>query len=1205
MKSNIFTIQFLFCLLFCTNAFSQSLMEWQKNIIHNNSGRTGPKVICVGDINGDGMNDIVTGDTSSGISWFKSIDGNGSFGSSKFVVDASGSFGISDIYISDMDGDGFNDIVFVNTLSYWVKNIDGNGNFGTPILLSTTSYQTYGLQVIDIDNDGDFDIVQSRVTSSPSFQIELLKNNGNGTFATPIVIAGSSSMLRFTVTDINGDTLPDLVFEGQSAVLYYQQNSNNTFSSTFTENMGSTSNHMTSGIFNMGNIIGGDIDGDGDIDIVNVYQNGSARSIRWFRNDNNVFANSQVLVNIPSDNGSSNNDYFTIRLSDLDNDGKVDIIIQNSFMNSITWYKNLGNNSFGPQQIISNTVLQNKDVVIVDINGDTKLDVITPDHTNNVIKWFDNIYGNATSFIQNTIDDYISLSTLTAVGDIDGNGTKDVMIASRNTSKLAWLSNTNGLGVFSEMPKNITTSLQSYTSAILIDANNDGYLDIVVSSASDTTNKIVWLANDGQGNFSNEQLLYTSNIHTLIAEDVDNDGDKDLIAYFGYTNSQVTTSELKVFKNNGNGFDPPVIFSYPTNTFKSIKAVDMDNDGDLDFMIYLSSSTAQSPAGLYWIENTNGLGDYSVLHPTNLLLVSSKNFDIGDWNNDGLKDLVYTYRTQIGVRYLRSVTINTDGTLGTPINLPVTGINNTLIKLVDLDNDGDLDILSEFTSGNTYFFWYENLGDGSFTYHSIFDFTIPVNSPNFLEDLNADGKIDFAFNYSDNNSEVAWFQNLGLNYNQIKGNVSLDVDLNGCDQGSIVAQQVLITTTGDNSTISTFTSSNGNYSFKVDAGNYSTAITTAFPYFNAIPNSITSQFNTANGETIANFCLIPSQFFNDLEISFYPLSDARPGFGAQYLLVAKNKGTNPINTTITVQYNNQKIIFSNSSPNPFSQTANSLVYNLVNLQPFATFQATLSFQVNTIPTVTLGEIITFTVDNNLENDITLENNTFQYNQTIVGAYDPNDMLVLEGTEVHIDNSDEYLHYIIRFQNTGNYYAERVLISSLLSENLDWETLELEAYSHANRVEILDGSLLTFIFDAIYLPAITTNEEDSNGFVAFKIKPKSTVVVNDIVNGEASIYFDYNPPIITNEVATTFVSSLNVPEQESNPIYVYPNPVNSLLYVKNIDGNYKAEIYNTIGILISVTENNPSLDFTNLAVGIYIVRITDEFGKTNVLKVIKK
>ena len=60
-----------------------------------------------------------------------------------------------------------------------------------------------------------------------------------------------------------------------------------------------------------------------------------------------------------------------------------------------------------------------------------------------------------------------------------------------------------------------------------------------------------------------------------------------------------------------------------------------------------------------------------------------------------------------------------------------------------------------------------------------------------------------------------------------------------------------------------------------------------------------------------------------------------------------------------------------------------------------------------------------------------------------------------------------------------------------------------------------------------------------------------------------------------------------------------------MYVKNIDGNYKAEIYNTIGILISVTENNPSLDFTNLAVGIYIVRITDEFGKTNVLKVIKK
>lgn len=1198
MKYNKLIIQFLLCSLASSSTFSQNVMSWQKNTIYENTGISSPRTVCLGDINNDGKIDIVSKDNNAGIGWYKSIDGNGSFESSKFIASGSQAFTTPDIYIVDIDGDGFNDIVYINSLTYWVKNLDGNGNFGSPVLLSTTTFSTYRLQVIDIDNDGDFDILQSRYTNQPSFYIELLKNNGNGNFAPPIVLVSSSSSLRFKSLDINGDELPDLVYEGTGSVIYRQQNIDNTFA--FTENMGATSNHMSSGIFNMGNIEGADIDGDGDNDIVNVYQNGAARSIRWFRNDNNVFANSQVLINIPSDNGSSSNDYFTFKLADLDSDGKIDIIIQNSFLNSVSWYKNLGNNTFGTQQIISNTIVQNKDVVIGDMNNDAKLDIIVPDYTASTIKWFNNTNGNAIGMIENTIDDYIGSPTLTDIGDIDGNGTKDIVIASRGGSKLTWLKNSNGLGDFPEMPKYITTSNQSILSAILIDANNDGFKDLVISS-----NKITWLLNDGQGNFINEQILYTTNTYTLIAEDIDNDGDKDLLGYFGQNNNQLTTSELIVFKNNGNGFDPPTIFSYPTNTFKNIKPVDMDNDQDIDFMIYLSNSTPQNPAGLYWIENTNGQGDYSTLHPTNLSLVSSKNFDIGDWNNDGLKDLVYTYRTQIGVRNLRSVTINADGTLGTPFNLPVTGIDITLLKFSDLDADGDLDILSEFNMGNTIFFWYENMGNGAFTYRTIFENTVPIISPNFLEDLDADGKVDFAFNY--NNNQVAWFKNLGLNYNRIRGNISLDLGINNCVQGSIKAQQVLVTATKESSSesISTFTTPNGNYSFNVDTGNYETTVTTSFPYFSSNPSSYSTQFSTNNGEAIADFCLIPSQFFNDLEISFYPLNDARPGFSAQYALIAKNKGTNPINTSITLNYNSQKISFINAVPNPSSQSDNVVAFSIENLQPFATHKSILSFEVNTIPTVTIGENITFTLQNNLENDITISDNNFDYNQTIVGSYDPNDMIVLEGEEVHIDNSDDYLHYIIRFQNTGNYFAERVLISTLLNEKLDWKTMELEAYSHSNRVEIIDGNLVNFIFDAIYLPAVTTNEETSKGYIAFKIKPKSTVVVDDIITGEASIYFDYNPPIITNEVATTFVSSLTTPDYETNAMFAYPNPVDSLLYINNTNGNYKSEIYNSLGQLIKTTENNSVLDFSNLKVGFYLIKITDEFGKTKILKVLKK
>src|SRR5690606_18807090 len=139
----------------------------------------------------------------------------------------------------------------------------------------------------------------------------------------------------------------------------------------------------------------------------------------------------------------------------------------------------------------------------------------------------------------------------------------------------------------------------------------------------------------------------------------------------------------------------------------------------------------------------------------------------------------------------------------------------------------------------------------------------------------------------------------------------------------------------------------------------------------------------------------------------------------------------------------------------------------------------------------------------------------------------------------------YLDYLIRFQNTGTASAINVRILDTLHPKLDWSTLVPISASHDYYVHITNGNQVEFIFDDINLPHEGSNEPESHGFVAYKIKPKSDVQVGDIISGDAAIYFDFNPPIITNMVLTEIVEFLGLTDNTApvNQVIIYPNPTN--------------------------------------------------------------
>jgi uncharacterized repeat protein (TIGR01451 family) len=193
----------------------------------------------------------------------------------------------------------------------------------------------------------------------------------------------------------------------------------------------------------------------------------------------------------------------------------------------------------------------------------------------------------------------------------------------------------------------------------------------------------------------------------------------------------------------------------------------------------------------------------------------------------------------------------------------------------------------------------------------------------------------------------------------------------------------------------------------------------------------------------------------------------------------------------------------------------------------------------------------------------------------------------------IDDNDE-LTYLIRFQNTGNDTAYNVKIKDMIPAELNAATILPGAASHNYNWLVLNGELI-IDFLMINLPDSFTNEPNSHGFVKFKIKQNSGNMPGTVITNQAGIYFDFNPPVITNQTFNTIPLATGIAAQAKD-IKFMPNPVNDLLQLvlpfENI-GNTSIEVIDILGkgIQQQRLENKVStLDCSSLSKGMYMARI---------------
>ena len=664
----------------------------------------------VADFDGDGSPDLfLTSRDRLGDHRLYLNDGNGAFLDASSLVPSGKP--ASAAAAGDVDGDGDIDLllaVIADPLFGYGSGgqnqlllNDGTGSFVDASLQLPTLYnESADVALVDVDGDGDLDAVIANIPyASPlsglcsKAQNRLYLNDGTGNFSdrTDLLPLDSESTRSVVTGDIDFDGDVDLLMINDGFCQYQGDGASDRF--YINDGTGDFRDVQLLPPDEADGVDGllADLDGDGDLDI---WIGNDGEQDKLFRNEGHLIADVTNLLP-PLENRNSSSDF-----GDVDGDGLPDLLIGGGGTN--LFLRNTGGLSFVDASAQLPSGLPGSFaawVELLDVDGDGDEDALFVSGPSTARLALNDGAGNfvdatETSELRNPTGSSLYRAKTVSIGDVDGDGDEDVLLATYEAPTLKLYLN-EAEGRFTDVTAtNLPNTTFNVVGAALEDFDGDGDLDLLVTGGFSLVTQL--FLNDGTGVFASVASGLGTNGNLLETGDVDGDGDVDLL---------LRTNALFLNQGDATFVDASGrLPSFGSGTFATFG--DVDGDGDLDLFVGRGTGDKLlfNDGNAFFSDESNrlpapGVGTVSAAA-------------MGDVDGDGDLDLFLArgvYPTPPSQLYLNDGAGNFEDASSQVA--PVLKDTRSMLML-DIDGDGDLDVI-EGNSGSPTL--YENDGSGVFS----------------------------------------------------------------------------------------------------------------------------------------------------------------------------------------------------------------------------------------------------------------------------------------------------------------------------------------------------------------------------------------------------------------------------------------------------------------------------------------------------------